>query len=253
VDSLHALLVRVEIPVVYAFLLRFPILCMLFLVGFRWIALRLKPDLLANLFDVDGPGTFWVTLAALLCAWAIFVTGWNIYSHGPGRFWMGDWPPLGPPPLWGYAAAAVLGLICVSGVFSYSPGQNPSRSPRGLWLGFTAGLLGGVVLLAIMRVSATHLGSWRLGSRFVAWACKGLGSHGYVDEHGDLYPEHLVALSLFLVSLLLYGVLGLFKRTRQGRPSGIPTLVYVLLLLMLATWTLPALSFALDPITCPSC
>ena len=89
-DQLHWLLVSIKVPVVYVFLLRFPILCMLFLVGFRWIALRYKPDLLANLFDVNGPGTFVVTLTALLCAWSIFLTGWTIYSHGPERFWIGN-------------------------------------------------------------------------------------------------------------------------------------------------------------------
>jgi hypothetical protein len=40
-DTIHAFLVRIEMPLVYLFLLRFPILCALFLVGFRWVALQL--------------------------------------------------------------------------------------------------------------------------------------------------------------------------------------------------------------------
>src|SRR6201993_4617896 len=125
-EHLHWLLVWIKIPVVYVFLLRFPILCMLLLVGFRWIALRLKPDLLANIFDVnDKKGMFWATLFAVLCAWAIFLTGWTIYSHGPLRFGVGTWKHLGAPPLVGYALAAILGLVCVFGVFSYAPRHNP--------------------------------------------------------------------------------------------------------------------------------
>jgi hypothetical protein len=251
VDQLHSLLVWIKVPVVYVFLLRFPILCMLFLVGFRWIALKLKPDLLANLFDVNGPGTFLVTLTALLCAWSIFLTGWTIYSHGPERFWIGKWPSLGPPPLWGFGAAAILGLICVSGVFSYSPAQNPSRGTKGLWLGAALGAALGLLILLGMRPLAAFLGQRHLAGEALAWLLQLLGRRGYLDKDGNIYAEHMVALSLLLLSLVVYGILGLFKRSRRGEPSGIPTLVYVLLLLMLAAWTLPALSFALDPYHIP--
>ena len=168
-DQLHWLLFSIKVPVVYVFLLRFPILCMLFLVGFRWIALKLKPDLLANLFDVNGPGTFLVTLTALLCAWSIFLTGWTIYSHGPERFWIGRWSSLGPPPLWGFGVAGILGLICVSGVFSYSPAQNPSRGTKGLWLGVALGATTGLLILLGMRPLATWLGNWHLAGKALAW------------------------------------------------------------------------------------
>lgn len=250
-EHLHWLLVWIKIPIVYVFLLRFPILCMLVLVGFRWIALNLKPDLLANLYDVDGPGTFLVTLTALLCSWSIFLTGWIIYSHGPERFWIGRWPSLGAPPLWGFAVAAILGLVCVSGIFSYSPKQNPSRTAKGLWFGVFGGMAVGAAFLVGMRPVAELLGRWRFLSDGMAWFSQVLGRRGYVDAQGNIYREHLVALALFLLSLLVYGILGLFKRSRRGEPSGIPTLVYVLLLLMLATWTLPALSFAFDPFHVP--
>jgi hypothetical protein len=250
-EHIHWLLVGIKIPVVYVFLLRFPILCMLLLVGFRWIALRLKPDLLANLYDVDGPGTFLVTLTAILCSWSIFLTGWTIYSHGPERFWIGRWSSLGPPPAWAFAAVAILGLICVSGIFSYSPKQNPSRKATALWIGALGGILVCAAFLFVTRPVAERLGQWRLLSDGMAWFSQTLGRRGYVDAQGHIYPEHLTALAFFLVSLLVYGILGLFKRSRRGEPTGIPALVYVLLLLMLATWTLPALSFALDPFHVP--
>ena len=250
-DQLHWLLVSIKVPVVYVFLLRFPILCMLFLVGFRWIALRYKPDLLANLFDVSGPGTFLVTLTALLCAWSIFLTGWTIYSHGPERFWIGKWPSLGPPSLWGFGVAAILGLICVSGVFSYAPAQNPSRGRQGLWLGMALGAAIGLLILLGMRPLAVWLGNLHLAGKGLAWLLQVVGKRGYLDANGNVYREHMVALALFLMSLVIYGILGLFKRSRRGEPSGIPTLVYVLLLLMLVAWTLPAMSFALDPYHVP--
>lgn len=250
-EHLHWLLVWIKIPVIYVFLLRFPILCMLVLVGFRWIALTVKPDLLANLYDVDGPGTFLVTLTALLCSWSIFLTGWTIYSHGPERFWIGRWSVLGPPPLWGFAVAAILGLVCVSGIFSYSPTQNPSRTATGLWLGALGGIGVGAAFLVAMRPVAELLGQWHLLSDAMAWFSQVLSRRGYVDAQGNIYREHLIALALFLLSLLVYGILGLFKRSRRGEPTRIPTLVYVLLLLMLTTWTLPALSFALDPFHVP--
>jgi len=250
-EHLHWLLVGIKIPVVYVFLLRFPILCMLLLVGFRWIALRLKPDLLANLYDVDGRGTFLVTLTAILCSWSIFLTGWTIYSHGPERFWVGRWSSLGPPPIWAFAVVAILGLICVSGIFSYSPEQNPSRKGPGLWTGALGGIAVSAAFLAVIRPVAQLFGQWRLLSDGMARFSQALGRRGYVDAQGRIYPEHLIALALFLLSLLVYGILGLFKRSRRGEPTGIPTLVYVLLLLMLTTWTLPALSFALDPFHVP--
>jgi hypothetical protein len=251
VTLVHSILAWAETPVTYIFLLRFPILCLLLLVGFRWIALRIKPDLLANLYDVDGPGMVLVTLAALLCSWAVFLTGWIIYSHGPRRFVMGSWESLGPPPLWGYAMASILGLICVSGVFAYSPQQNPSRPVRNLWFGFGGGLALAAALLASLRGVRDVLVAIHPATAFVAWLTGLVGSHGYVDDQNQLFPEHLVALALFLLSLAVYGALGLFKRSRRGRPSGVPTLVYVLLMLMLAAWGLSALSFALDPYHVP--
>jgi hypothetical protein len=252
VDLLHAFLARYEVPIVYVFLLRFPILCMLFLVGFRWIALRFKPDLLANLFDVNRwTEMFWVTLSALLCAWAIFLTGWNIYSHGPLRFSVGGWQRLGPPPFWGYGLAALLGLVCVSGVFAYAPRQNPTSKPLNRVLGLLAGLVFACALLACLRWIAPRPSGDSWPERVIAWACQLVGSHGYLDETGRLFPEHYVSFVLLVLSLLTYTTLGLVKRSERGRPSGVPTLVYMLLLLMLAAWFLPALSFALDPYHVP--
>jgi hypothetical protein len=102
-----------------------------------------------------------------------------------------------------------------------------------------------------MRFGIGLLTQWRLPAQFIVWFSPALGTRGYVDSHGNLFPEHVAALSLALLSLLIYGILGLFKRSRRGEPSGVPTLVYVLLLLMLAAWLLPALSFALDPYHVP--
>ena len=107
-------------------------------------------------------------------------------------------------------------------------------------------------MLAGMRVLSDYLVAFRPAMALVAWFAQILGTHGYVDDQShQLFPEHLVALSPALRSLAIYGALGLFKRSRRGRPSGMPTLVYVLLLLMLAAWALPALSFALDPYHVP--
>jgi hypothetical protein len=241
----------IKVPIVYIFLLRFPILCLLFIAAFRWIALRLKPDLLANIFDVDGPGMLPATLMALLSSWAIFLTGWIIYAYGPLRFHVGTWEAPGAPPVWGYALGAIPGLICLSGAFAYSPKQNPSRRPLGLWLGFAGGLVIGLSLLACMRVVGADVSIVLPITDYLARAFAALGSSGYVDTNGHLFPEHCFAIVLFLLSLLVYAVLGLFKRSRRGRPSGVPTIAYLLLLTMLAAWVLPALSFALDPYHVP--
>ena len=132
----QSFLVWIKIPFVYLFLLRFPILCLLLLGGFRWIALRFKPDLLADLFDVDGPGMVWVTLTAPLCSWSIFLTGWIIYSHVSATLLDRALDEPGPAtPLGLRSGRRVWDWSAHRGVFADSPGQNPSRRSQGLWLG----------------------------------------------------------------------------------------------------------------------
>lgn len=77
----------------YLYLLRFPILVgvLLFLFPIAAVFSPLNP-LVENLFDLDGIGTFLVTLLALITSWSVLLTSRLVLVNGHTRF---DTPPAG--------------------------------------------------------------------------------------------------------------------------------------------------------------
>ncbi len=62
----------------------------------------------------------------------------------------------------------------------------------------------------------------------------------------SLLPFHGMAMGLFLVSLGIYILIGQAKYARLGRSARVPTIAYVLLLMMLLCWGLTGAAFFLD-------
>src|SRR5438270_4342013 len=83
--------------IAYVYLLRVPLIIALLLVLFPLMSVGGGLNaLFENLFQLDWPQTFWVTLAAILAAWSIMLTGSIVLVNAPDRF--------GAPPLFGVAA-----------------------------------------------------------------------------------------------------------------------------------------------------
>jgi len=70
---------------------------------------------------------------------------------------------------------------------------------------------------------------------------------GYIDYgKGQFLPGHIFALALAVGSLICYAIAGAIKAKRLGEPAVLPTLAFVMLLVLLGTWALSALTFFLD-------
>jgi hypothetical protein len=63
---------------------------------------------------------------------------------------------------------------------------------------------------------------------------------------GRVYNGHWYAIALMLVSGVVYGVIARSKFRGIGEPSGIPTLAFIVLFLLVVCWLLSALTFLLD-------
>jgi hypothetical protein len=71
----------------YAYLMRFPLMTAIFLVGFPYIALGTgAAPLLQNLFDLAPTGILFVTLTAFLAAWSVMVTSRLVLLYCHKRF-----------------------------------------------------------------------------------------------------------------------------------------------------------------------
>lgn len=80
----------------------------------------------------------------------------------------------------------------------------------------------------------------------------GRGYFEYANNHVvSILPGHVLAIILFLLTVLLYAVVGLYKSVHLGGPPVFPTLGYALLLLMLLCWGLSGAAFFLDRFRIP--
>ena len=69
---------------------------------------------------------------------------------------------------------------------------------------------------------------------------------GYVDEHGRPLQAHLFASALLFVFLLVYAVGYFAWMPGTARGAGVPALVYLLTIAILANWFLSGVAFYLD-------
>ena len=125
----------------YAYLLRFPLLAALGLVGLAYVAFfTTARSLLVGLFDLNAAGVFWVTLVAFLTAWTVMATWRLILLYGDRRFKV---VPSGVCPTFGWdylVRHGLLALPVVAGAVWMSPSSVWKRCVGAL-LGLAASLV----------------------------------------------------------------------------------------------------------------
>jgi Patatin-like phospholipase len=269
----------------YVYLLRFPALTAIGLVGLVYLSFFTGArSLLENLFDLRTWGIYWVTLVAFLIAWAIMATSRLLLLYGPRRFKVIPCR-VSKKIHWGYftrygliALPIVAGAVLKSGAQAWN-GYVGATLMTALGLATSLCTLWGAMWLqrffAIPNNKSTSdpeknyvdllLPSPRPGQRLLnaahrstslAGATKRLSKRletifallgrGYINRNGEILEGHLLAISLLIASLVIYAGIGIVKYAWLGDDSGIPALSYALWLLLLFNWGLSALSFFFD-------
>ena len=260
----------------YLFFCRYPIWIAIALLGLPFLAVRAAPSLLANLFALEDGHILLVTWLATLVAWAVMITLHMAFCYAPSRFRV---PPVALPrwlqryrvPLF-----ALLALPLAGTAVALSEGSLATRlgwAAAGFAVAF-ASLVASTAVQVMLgdpaapdddyllprewplfaRLPRLRLGP--LGRTLDRWG-HGLlrgpearGARGYVDpERGAIRGGHVLALSFFLLILGVYA-LG-FAVLHPGRLD-LPSLGYLLLVLLLVGWSLPGIAFWLDRYRVPT-
>jgi hypothetical protein len=230
----------------YLYFWRFPIGIGLALVGGVPFSLIAAPTLLRNLFVLAPREILFVSWLATLTSWVVEITIEVILRYAPLRFQVEPFPvapwirhgrvvlfALLAWPMIGTAVAgialAALSLLAAAVIRVLL--RDPAEPPPSLLLPVRPRWLDEIPALRSPRPPPP------------APADGGHG-HGYVNPATARFrPGHLMGASFFAITAGLYA-LGFFL-LRPDRGS-MPALGYVLLILMLAGWALPGISFFLD-------
>jgi hypothetical protein len=210
----------------YVYLLRFPILTALAIVGLcagasGVFGFGIK-TLTHNIFDINWSlGLFFVSLMAFLAGLVVMHTSLLVLRLGPQRFFDGgDRDNIGYWLILPVLLVFVVALPVVGVAIYISTYLSTGREVLEAALGISAALLCLLGILVIQRV--------------VLWQQPvGLLSHG-------------AAAVLLTVTVLLYAVLGIVKYYGLGEPPLFPALAYILLLAMILCWLLSGAAFFLD-------
>ena len=249
----------------YVYLLRAQILTGAVIVGLPIVALVPQPSPLLNgLFDVDyasglqtGAAMAAIASAAVATSLTLLVTAWVAIINAPSRFDTAPITRVAFPIGWIHPAVfSSLALPVIVGVIVHSWFAS-GVSRLTLTLGALVGGVGTAMLLsntfrvanALQRAIAHRnaQGVPQTIQKFATWlAGKPNIREGYVDETGALRPGHLPALLSFFVSGLLYVAIGVAKFFRVGYPPIVPTLAYLLLLVLVICWAAAGLAFFFD-------
>ncbi len=259
----------------YLFYLRYPLLCATALMAFPFVASSSMRRLLDSLFSVAEFDLFSITALALLNSWSIMVVMELVTMYGPQRFGGGklQWRPTWLHALW-FLRHWIFALPAVPIVLKAT---LRAENPWGAFAWATVGAVAAFLLLAftawqrerVVRAGtepSTLLlnGSWfrrrwdeeadneeaedeeRDVPPIVSAWLRFLGP-GYFDHQRQVpLPGHLLALTLLLVLACIYVVIGVAFRPSGGWNNYFPALGYLLVVLLLAVWALPAASFFLD-------
>jgi hypothetical protein len=257
----------------YLYLARVPILTALALVLLTPVALwSPTASLLGGLYDLKPWGLFFVALSSLLLAWTIMITLWLVAVYGYLRFGTGPTGLQFPPP---QSAAIGFGLLAIPlwlGVFVTS--DRKAALSIALLLGIAAAA---TILFVVNAVSQREYFArgraiprqlrMRAQTRALTVpateaeygkATPGRGL-GYLDRAETairggfpLLNGHGLAIAMFISSFLVYAGVGLCKFLLPGDNMAVPSLAYVLLLLMVGCWGLAGITFFLDRYRVPA-
>ena len=256
----------------YLWLLRFPLVLALVLACLPLIFERLFPNFLSNLLIMRAVDLVLVTLLAVVVARAIAFSADLIVRFGSKRAHVARWQGLERVTSFlvsPVSSALAIPLIwatlerCTSPLWSSLP-----LVVLGVFLGecvvwsghWIAALLGPTLDAASSTPGHANRLLKRAQHTHVAWAarvraeCQALLQRqpewireGFCDSSG-LHPGLLTVAGIALVTLVVY-VVGYFTFFPDNAITALwepPALAYVLILLMLLTWGLSAVSFFLD-------
>jgi hypothetical protein len=229
------------------------------LLGFALAALPLLAfttdarPMISGLYDVTPRAMLVLTLLNLTAAWTLLFTSWMILAYGPMRmrtaraFRVRDAPPLS----W----LAWSGLLAVPNIVTaawYSR-QASMQSPVRVLAWTLVGILAAAALLVAVR-GLTWLLRGRIApaaERLAVWLADNpsIGA-GYVRRGGvapQFLPGHGLAAALALSATVVWIAIGaLAFRGEIGYPEWVPTLSYVVLLLLMLCAVLPGVTFFFD-------
>jgi hypothetical protein len=235
----------VRSKVAYLYLLRVPLSVGAVFVLLPYVAVKTgASSMLLGLFDMSDSGAWaiWaVSASAFMLALTLMMTVFLVLAYADDRCGASSFAVDYPIPLSWYAAASLAAIPTLAA--TYAVGHGSTATFVGaclLGLGTSSAIfwLGRRLVKQLDRIPGVLA--------FARWLAEHpeLGS-GYVDPATRRFlPGHRLAAILMALSMVLYGFIG----RQMGRTGGfpVPTLAYALLLLIIAGWTLGALTFFLD-------
>jgi predicted acylesterase/phospholipase RssA len=285
--ALAACLTRLLRLARYAYLLRVPILVGVFLFAFPVLALAPGSglrSLFQNLFLMGPLATFWSTVAALVLAWSVLLTGRIVLLNCEDRFNVPSKMTAATLKGWHFFGILALALPAILGQFTQ---QGDFRPNEGLCMpcvwavvaaAFFAYLLAFVALWVAVWLappgtqgSALTFPCFPFMRRWLQWADrhhvlpKGLrlglwirrrlpGSlwRGYLASDGFLWSGHWLALLFGLATAALYFFIDWWHGRSVGlQDASVTALTFVLILLLNTNWILSFAAFFLDHFRIP--
>jgi len=226
----------------YIYLLRVPVICAVAFAAFPFLALFTSLRAFAvGIFDIDGREMWAVSAVSFMLSLAIMTTSWLVVAYADDRCGVASIEARFPIRRIWYILSGLLAIPTIAVTYVVGDGDYLWRS---IWT--AAGLITAAVVFEFWKVVIRWMNqfSWiqTLGALLAAHPNIGVG---YVDlKTGEFLPGHRFALGFGLVSAVLYFVIGSGRGSVYGVP--VPTLVYVLLLILIACWLLSAVAFFLD-------
>ncbi len=258
---------------------RFPILLATLLVLLGPLCVLLAPGLLKNLFALEPGQLFWVTFLALLWAGAVLISLQNILRYGAVRFSSAAPPPsklislvqrywwlwiallATPVPLTALVVSEIrpsyfLAVACgialaiffywVAALFQELFG-DPNRSAD-------------ETLFSSAQRSKTVASRFRVNTTSIANKSKTFrGLRGWIEsnfpgyfENGAILSGHLQATLFMALTLAAYLAGYFLLRPDRGHSNAVPVLGYVIVILIIFTWLLPAISYFFDRYRIPA-
>ncbi len=270
------------------FLARYPILLGVLLAALGPVAGWVFPRLLRNLLVLPPGHLALVATLSLLVAWVVMLTFDMVRRYGPYRFRALGGGPRGRSRPWALPGHALLALPLAVCAVLVSPGGWLPRlgAVAAGWIAAYVLLLVAVALQILLFGPVTRANDFLVprGSMTWRWLWQGRPWTGWLEARGpwwgDLVAEppasavevgerssgglwagyrhdgaflvgHVVAGLFLAVNLAIY-VAGFFLLSPSPEPLvDFPALGYVLLVLLLAGWALPAAAFFLDAFRVP--
>jgi len=226
----------------YLYLLRVPLISAIVFVVLPPAALLTPLRAFAvGIFDVDVRETWAVSTVAFMLSLAIMTTWWLVVAYADERCGVPIVEARFPVRKIWYVAAGLLAVPTLAVTCVVAGGDYVART---LWA--LAGLATATISFELWHLVMGWIDRLSWFDAIGAW----LGSHqnlgaGYADPAtGEILPGHRFALGLSIMTAVVYGVIV------QGRGEvfdvPVPTLVYVILLIVIACWGMASAAFFFD-------